>query len=82
MVQFARQTVGWPHRPPKFHILRRCALSSGVWGLVKAPVVKGEHRNITVQAAPSTTAYTIVATPTGTQTGYSSGMLSLDNRNL
>lgn len=52
------------------------------WGLDKTPLGSGTRYNITFQSAPTTTAFTLIATPTGTQTGDSCGVLSLDNRNL
>lgn len=53
------------------------------WGVDQAPLSGGVRYNITFQGgAPSATTFTLVATPTGAQTGDRCGAISLDNRNI
>ena len=52
------------------------------WGLDKTPIGSGTRYNITFQSAPTTAAFTLIATPTVVQASDSCGVLLLDNRNL
>ncbi|MBK6999897.1 MAG: type IV pilin protein [Rhodoferax sp.] len=53
------------------------------WGLDKTPLSGGTRYNISFDTgSPTATAFTIKATPTGSQTGDTCGNLTLDNRNL
>lgn len=52
------------------------------WGLSQVPVNGAARYTIAFQAAPSATAFTLTATPVGTQATDSCGVLTLDNRNL
>ncbi|OGB34489.1 MAG: hypothetical protein A3F78_20250 [Burkholderiales bacterium RIFCSPLOWO2_12_FULL_61_40] len=54
------------------------------WGLNQIPLSGAARYTITFQvASPTTTAFTIIATPTGSQSSDTTcGVLTLDNRNL
>lgn len=52
------------------------------WGMNQVPVSGTARYVISFQSAPTTTAFTVIATPAGTQATDACGVLSLDNRNL
>lgn len=52
------------------------------WGLSQTPLSGAARYNITFQAAPTATTFTLIATPTGAQTNDTCGILLIDNRNL
>ncbi len=53
------------------------------WGLAQVPISGAARYNITFQGgAPTAATYTLVATPSGSQTRDICGTISLDNRNI
>ena len=52
------------------------------WGFGQIPLSGAARYNITFQAVPTATTFTLVATPVGAQLPDACGILTLDNRNL
>lgn len=52
------------------------------WGLNQVPLSGAARYNISFLATPTATAFTIIATPSGSQATDTCGVLMLDNRNL
>lgn len=52
------------------------------WGLSQTPLSGAARYNITFQAAPTATIFTLIATPNGAQLNDTCGILLMDNRNL
>lgn len=58
------------------------ATTISAWGLNQVPLNGAARYTISFQAAPTATAFTIIATPSGSQATDACGVLTLDNRNL
>ena len=54
----------------------------GTWGLDQVPLNGTARYTIGFAAAPTTTTFTLIATPAGVQASDTCGVMSLDNRNL